>query len=254
MGCFFLPTPSLTGRRSPFQTNGVWGPSDGRAGSKQCGSAAVGSKTRRPAQQVAAQGGEQEAVGGDPARGLEHLQRTADEVRRGCGLDQRRQGGVGQAHTRAGLRPPCAADAPVHGLDRRPPLPVRRLARPPAGLAGGSCSRRPPSRIVCYRRARLRVPTHHLSGMGTASRLGLGSGGKNTPWMTKPKKSLCSATELSRRWCWNLCPAANSPGALKRSPRATTTSPIPAAARCRWTHCWTGLCAIARTDSPLCPP
>src|SRR2546422_5937430 len=94
MGCFFLPAPSLTGRQPRFQTNGVWGPSGGRAGRRERGSVAVGSKTRGPAQQVVAQVGEQETVSGNPAGGLEHLQGPVDEVRRRWGPGQRRQRGA----------------------------------------------------------------------------------------------------------------------------------------------------------------
>ena len=48
---------------------------------------------------------------------------------------------------------------------------------------------------------------------------------RSSSWMPKPKKSPCSATDSSRRWCWKRCPAANSPAAPRRSPPATTRSP-----------------------------
>ena len=60
--------------------------------------------TARPAQQVAAHAGEQEAVSGDPAGGLEHGQGAVDEVGRGSRLGQR-----GQSHAqRFGLRAEAA--------------------------------------------------------------------------------------------------------------------------------------------------
>jgi hypothetical protein len=48
-------------------------------------------QTAWPAQQVAAQVSEQEAVSSDPARGFEHEEGTLDEIHRGHGLGQRRQ-------------------------------------------------------------------------------------------------------------------------------------------------------------------
>src|ERR1035441_8463609 len=45
----------------------------------------------------------------------------------------------------------------------------------------------------------------------------------------------------------NPCPAATPPGARSRPPPASTTSPIPPAARSRWTRCWIGASAIAAT-------
>ena len=49
---------------------------------------------RRPAQQVESQIGEQEAVGGDPADGLQHLKNPGDEARRRRRGDQRCQSGA----------------------------------------------------------------------------------------------------------------------------------------------------------------
>ena len=59
----------------------------------------------------------------------------------------RRAGRVDAAHCRARLRPPRPGHAGIHRLDRRSPLPVRRRALPPAGLAARSGSRRPPRRV-----------------------------------------------------------------------------------------------------------
>ena len=61
--------------------------------------------------------------------------------------------------------------ARIHRLDRRSPLPVRRRALPPAGLAARSGSRRPPRRTLHRRRARLSFPTHHLHGTAKPFRL-----------------------------------------------------------------------------------
>src|SRR6204780_4662986 len=76
----------------------------------------------------------------------------------------RRAGCVDQARPRSRLRPPRLDHARIHRLDRRSPLPVRRRALPPVGLAPRSGSRRPPRRILHRRRARLSCPTHHLHG------------------------------------------------------------------------------------------
>src|SRR5437870_2605917 len=65
----FLLEASLRRKASWFHANGVWGGSGGCAGGGQCGAAAVGSETARPAQQVAAHAGKQRAVSGDPAGG-----------------------------------------------------------------------------------------------------------------------------------------------------------------------------------------
>jgi transposase-like protein len=73
------------------------------------------------------------------------------------------------------------------------------LTLPPVGVAPQSGSQRPPRRILSGRRARLRLPTHHLSGIGRPSGLRCGAWRKNTRWMKKPKKPLCSATDSSRR-------------------------------------------------------
>ena len=73
---------------------------EAQAGAAAEETAAVGSQTARPAQQVAAHAGKQEAVSGDPAGGFQHGQGTVDEVGRGSRLGQR-----GQRHTqRFGLR------------------------------------------------------------------------------------------------------------------------------------------------------
>src|SRR5580693_1638737 len=76
----------------------------------------------------------------------------------------RRAGSVDQTRSRSQLRPPRLDHAPIRRLDRYSPLPVRRRALPPAGLAPRSGSRRPPRRILHRRRARLSFPTHHLHG------------------------------------------------------------------------------------------
>ena len=61
----------------------VWGRSGGRRRRAERGTTPVRSEKRRPAQQVESQIGKQEAVGGDPADGLEHGQGAGDEVGRG---------------------------------------------------------------------------------------------------------------------------------------------------------------------------
>ena len=91
---FFLLDGSLRRKASRFHANGVWGGSGGRRGGGECGAAAVGSQTARPAQQVAAHAGKQEAVSGDPAGGFQHGQGAVDEVGRGSGLGQRGQCGA----------------------------------------------------------------------------------------------------------------------------------------------------------------
>ena len=58
------------------------------------GATAVGSQRTRPAQQVLADTGEQEAVGADPAGGFEHGERAMNEVGRGGGLGQGGQRGA----------------------------------------------------------------------------------------------------------------------------------------------------------------
>src|SRR6266566_4266475 len=84
----FLLDLSLGGKASRFHANGVWGGSGGRRGGGECGAAAVGSQTARPAQQVAAHAGEQEAMSGDPAGGFEHGECALDEVGRRSGWGQ----------------------------------------------------------------------------------------------------------------------------------------------------------------------
>jgi len=63
-------------------------------GETQAGAAATGSKRTRPAQQVAAQAGKQEAVSGDPAGRFQHGESTMHKVWRGCGFGQRGQRGA----------------------------------------------------------------------------------------------------------------------------------------------------------------
>jgi len=63
-----------------------------------------------------------------------------------------RAGCLDPTRFRARLRPPRPDHARIQRLDRRSPLPVRRRALPPAGLAPRSGSRRPPCRIL-HRRA-----------------------------------------------------------------------------------------------------
>ena len=67
------------------------GPQAGGAAGRSAATTPVRSEKRRPAQQVEAQIGKQEAVGGDPADGLQHVQGPADEVRRCRRSGQRRQ-------------------------------------------------------------------------------------------------------------------------------------------------------------------
>jgi hypothetical protein len=50
----FLLDPSVRRKAARFHANGVWGGSGGCSGGGECGAAAVGSQTARPAQQVAA--------------------------------------------------------------------------------------------------------------------------------------------------------------------------------------------------------
>ena len=71
-GVVFLLARSVRRKAARFHANGVWGSSGGRGGGGERGATAVGSQTARPAQQVVAQAGEQEAVSGDPAGGFEH--------------------------------------------------------------------------------------------------------------------------------------------------------------------------------------
>src|ERR1700682_2592647 len=126
MELFFLPPQSLRRKAARFHANGVWGGSGGRGGGGECGAAAVGSPTARPAQQEGAYAGKQEAMssdpaggfedGGsaparrakqvvayadkqeamrsDPAGGFEHGQGAVDEAERGSGLGQRGQCGA----------------------------------------------------------------------------------------------------------------------------------------------------------------
>src|SRR5580693_5162703 len=94
MTLLFLLDGILRRKASRFHANGVWGGSGGRCGGGECGAAAVGSQTARPAQQVAAHAGKKEAMSGDPAGGLEHGESAMDEVGRGSGLSQRGQCGT----------------------------------------------------------------------------------------------------------------------------------------------------------------
>src|ERR1700690_615026 len=71
---------------------------------------------------------------------------------------------------------------------------------------------------------------------------------------TKPKRSPSSAMDSSPRWYWKRCRAANSHGAPRRSPRASTTCRTPPAVRSPSTPCWNGPYAIAATDSPRLSP
>src|SRR6185437_16323944 len=113
MELFFLLDGSLRRKTVRFHANGVWGGSSGRRGGGECGAAAVGNQTARPAQQVAAEAAEQEAVSSDPAGGFEHGQGAVEEIGRGSRLGQR-----GQRHTqRFGLRAE-AADPELPALVR----------------------------------------------------------------------------------------------------------------------------------------
>ena len=137
---------------------------------------------------------------------------------------------------------------PSHRLDRRPPLPVFRPARPPVGLARVSRSGRASRRAPAGGAAHLRLPTQLLHGAAGASAYASGSGDlphgcqsrKTRPVPLRPD---CAAGAGSR------CRAANSPAAPRRSPPATTTSPIPNALRFPSIRCWIGRSAIATAAS-----
>src|SRR5208283_2700029 len=67
---------------------------------------------------------------------------------------------------RAEFRGSRTRHAPRPRLDSRASFPVLRPSTTPAGLVPFAHSRRPPRRDPARRRARLSVPTHHLSGTG----------------------------------------------------------------------------------------
>ena len=84
---------SLTGWGQMRHANALWAASGGSSGWEECGAPSLGSERIRPAEQVRAHVGEQEAVGRDPANGLEHVERAADHVTiggRGCQCRQRK--------------------------------------------------------------------------------------------------------------------------------------------------------------------
>ena len=85
--CFLLAS-SIKRKPGRVHANGVWGTSSKRGGGEQCGTAAVRNQRTRPAQQVLADAGEQEAVGGDPAGRFEHGECAMNEAGRWCGLGQ----------------------------------------------------------------------------------------------------------------------------------------------------------------------
>ena len=120
---------SLRRKASRFHANGVWGGSGGRRGGGECGAAAVGSQTARPAQQVAAHAGKQEAMSGDPADGFEHGQGAGDEVGRGSGLGQRGQCGAQRFGLRAKAANPELAALVGHGGGAVRAAAVERLPR-----------------------------------------------------------------------------------------------------------------------------
>ena len=101
----------------------------GARGGGECGAAAVGSQTARPAQQVAAHAGKQEAVSGDPAGGFEHGQGAVDEVGRGSGLGQRGQRGAQRFGLRAKAANPELAALVGHGRRRGCGGALRAFAR-----------------------------------------------------------------------------------------------------------------------------
>ena len=96
-------------------------------------------------------------------------------------------GGVGHSPACSGLHPPRLAHAPVHRLDRRPPVPVCRPAMPPVGLAGVSRSSRAGGRAPPLGAAHLRPHTQLLPGAGDASGLCFWLR-RSSPWMPKAEK------------------------------------------------------------------
>ena len=90
----------------------------GARGGEECGTAAVGSQTARPAQQVAAHAGKQEAMSGDPSGGLEHGESAMDEVGCGSRLSQCGQCGAQRLGLRAEAANPELAALVGHGRRR----------------------------------------------------------------------------------------------------------------------------------------
>ena len=111
----------------------VWGHSGGRRRRAERGTTPVRSEKRRPAQQVESQIGEQEAVSGDPADGLQHVQSAVDEVRSRRWRSQRRQRRANSLGLPLKAANPELAALVRHGrLARRPRQPLPEW-RPGAG-------------------------------------------------------------------------------------------------------------------------
>src|SRR5215469_5551402 len=112
-----------------FHAKAVWGASGGGDQRGQSGTPPLRSQRIRPAQQMGAQLGEQEAMRSDPADGLEHGQSAREEVRCRRGRRQSRQ-----SHTERGGLLPKAAYPELPALIRRRGLP-RRLRSSGEGVA-----------------------------------------------------------------------------------------------------------------------
>ena len=103
-------------------------------------------------------------------------------------------GAAGGTDSSGGLCLQSPADARIHRMDRRAPLPVFTTTCSPVGLAGGSSSGGAAHHAVYPVRCLLRFPTAHLHAGKSPSRIWF-CAGRFPRWMPKPKSSPCSAMD-----------------------------------------------------------